>query len=184
MTFKQFDIEGLLLITPDIFHDDRGYFLEIYNIKRYNGLPGFDYSFTQDNMSYSRYGTLRGLHFQKEPYAQTKLVRCVRGKIWDVAVDIRPGSATYGMYIGVELAGETQQQFLIPRGFAHGFSVLSEDAIVEYKCDACFVPQADAGIRYNDSDLAIDWHLIESDIIISVKDANLPFLQQITGRIH
>jgi dTDP-4-dehydrorhamnose 3,5-epimerase len=182
MTFQRFCIEGLLLITPDIFRDERGCFLETYNINRYNELPGFNYSFTQDNMSYSRYGTLRGLHFQKEPYAQTKLVRCVVGKIWDIAVDIRPGSATYAMHVGVELTSELQQQFLIPRGFAHGFSVLSEEAIVEYKCDTCFVPEADAGIIYNDPELSIDWHLVESDIVISVKDANLPLLQQITGR--
>jgi len=174
MKFVNTPIEGLVIIEPTLFGDDRGYFLESYNKKEFEKAIG-EISFVQDNESKSSKGVLRGLHFQKPPYAQAKLVRCIKGKVLDVAVDIRDGSETYGQYVSVELTGENKKQVFIPRGFAHGFLVLSESAIFAYKVDNSYAPTHDAGIRWDDSLLNIQWGVSESDVLVSEKDAKLPF---------
>lgn len=140
---------------------------------------GVKQKFVQDNMSASSYGVVRGLHFQREPYAQAKLVSVSVGRVWDVAVDLRAGSPTYGQWYGVELTDENHWQYLIPRGFAHGFSVLSERAIFTYKCDNFYHPEAEGGIRWDDPTLNIDWHIAKKDIIISDKDSKHPFLKEL-----
>jgi len=174
MKFVNTPIEGLVIIEPTLFGDDRGYFSESYNKKKFEKAIG-KISFVQDNESKSSKGVLRGLHFQKPPYAQAKLVRCIEGKVLDVAVDIRDGSETYGQYVSVELTGENKKQVFIPRGFAHGFLVLSESAIFAYKVDNSYAPTHDAGIRWDDSLLNIQWGVSESDVLVSEKDAKLPF---------
>ena len=174
MKFVKTPIEGLVIIQPTVFGDNRGCFLESYNKKKFDEAIG-KVSFVQDNESKSSKGVLRGLHFQKPPYAQAKLVRCIEGKVLDVAVDIREGSETYGEHITVELSGENKKQVFIPRGFAHGFVVLSESAIVAYKVDNSYAPTYDAGIRWDDSILNIQWGLNESEVLVSEKDAKLPF---------
>ena len=177
MKIHKFQIVGSLLIIPKVFSDSRGFFLETFRHNAYDEILGVE--FVQDNMSFSHYGTIRGLHFQKNPYAQTKLVRCVYGKILDVAVDIRQGSPSYGKYIHVFLDNIANHQLLIPKGFAHGFSVLSREAVVEYKCDEYFHSEADAGIRFDDPYLSIDWQVPERKRIISAKDIMLPTLSEI-----
>lgn len=165
-------IEGLLIIQPKVFEDERGYFLETYKesfIKE--NFP--DIHFIQDNESKSSYGVLRGLHFQKPPFEQTKLVRVIEGEVLDVAVDIRPGSFTYGMHESVILSGENKKQFLIPKGFAHGFVVLSDTAVFSYKVDNYYAPKYDSGILYNDPQLNIDWIVNKTEIRISEKDNGL-----------
>ena len=174
MKFVNTPIEGLVIIEPTLFGDDRGYFLESYNKKEFEKAIG-EISFVQDNESKSSKGVLRGLHFQKPPYAQAKLVRCIEGKVLDVAVDIREGSETFGQHVTVELTGENKKQVFIPRGFAHGFLVLSESAIVAYKVDNSYAPTHDAGIRWDDSLLNIQWGVSESEVLVSEKDAKLPF---------
>ena len=174
MKFVNTPIEGLVIIEPTLFGDDRGYFLESYNKKEFEKAIG-EISFVQDNESKSSKGVLRGLHFQKPPYAQAKLVRCIEGKVLDVAVDIREGSETFGQHVTVELTGENKKQVFIPRGFAHGFLVLSESAIFAYKVDNSYAPTHDAGIRWDDSLLNIQWGVSESDVLVSEKDAKLPF---------
>jgi len=166
-------IEGLLIIEPRVFSDARGYFVETYNEQRYRE-AGIDAQFVQDNQSCSSYGVVRGLHFQKPPYSQAKLVCCTVGRVLDVAVDLRPGSATYGKWFSVELTEENKRQFFIPKGFAHGFSVLSEQAIFTYKCDNLYHPEAEGGILLSDKDLAIDWQVPEELRIISDKDKKHP----------
>ena len=177
MKFVNTPIEGLVIIEPKVFGDDRGYFLESYNKKEFVKVIG-NTSFVQDNESKSFKGVLRGLHFQKPPYAQAKLVRCIEGKVLDVAVDIREGSETYGEHITVELSGENKKQVFIPRGFAHGFLVLSNTAIVSYKVDNNYAPAHDAGIRWDDSMLNIQWGVNESEVLVSEKDAKLPFFSE------
>jgi len=174
MKFVNTPIEGLVIIEPTVFGDNRGYFLESYNKKKFEEAIG-KVSFVQDNESKSSKGVLRGLHFQKPPYAQAKLVRCIEGKVLDVAVDIREGSETFGQHVTVELTGENKKQVFIPRGFAHGFLVLSESAIFAYKVDNSYAPTHDAGIRWDDSLLNIQWGVSESDVLVSEKDAKLPF---------
>jgi dTDP-4-dehydrorhamnose 3,5-epimerase len=174
MKFVNTPIEGLVIIEPILFGDNRGCFLESYNKKKFEEAIG-NISFVQDNESKSSKGVLRGLHFQKPPYAQAKLVRCIEGKVMDVAVDIREGSETYGEHITVELSGENKKQVFIPRGFAHGFLVLSESAIFAYKVDNSYAPTHDAGIRWDDSLLNIQWVVSESEVLVSEKDAKLPF---------
>ena len=163
-------IEGLLIIDPTVFGDSRGYFFESYNKQRFKDETGLDIDFVQDNESMSSYGVMRGLHFQKPPYAQSKLVRCVKGKVLDVAVDIRKGSPTYGQHVAVELTEDNHRQFFVPRGFAHGFAVLSETAIFQYKCDNFYAPQADGGISIQDDTLGIDWQIPMDKAILSDKD--------------
>jgi dTDP-4-dehydrorhamnose 3,5-epimerase len=177
MKFVNTSIEGLVIIEPTVFGDNRGYFLESYNKKKFEEAIG-KVSFVQDNESKSSKEVLRGLHFQKPPYAQAKLVRCIEGKVLDVAVDIREGSETYGEHITVELSGENKKQVFIPRGFAHGFVVLSESAIVAYKVDNSYVPANDAGIRWDDPTLNILWGVSESEVLVSEKDAKLPFFSE------
>ena len=172
-------IEGLLVIEPRVFRDARGYFVETYNEQRYHE-AGIDAKFVQDNQSCSSYGVVRGLHFQKPPYAQAKLVCCTVGRVLDVAVDLRPDSPTYGQWYGVELSEENKRQFFIPKGFAHGFSVLSESAIFTYKCDEFYHPEAEGGILLNDQTLAIDWHIPEKARIISEKDTKHPTFDEYT----
>ena len=174
MKFVNTPIEGLVIIEPTVFEDDRGYFSESYNKKKFEKAIG-EISFVQDNESKSSKGVLRGLHFQKPPYTQAKLVRCIEGKVLDVAVDIREGSETFGQHVTVELTGENKKQVFIPRGFAHGFLVLSESAIFAYKVDNSYAPTHDAGIRWDDSLLNIQWGVSESDVLVSEKDAKLPF---------
>ena len=172
-------IEGLWVIEPKVFRDARGYFVETYNEQRYRE-AGIDARFVQDNQSCSSYGVVRGLHFQKPPYSQAKLVCCTVGRVLDVAVDLRPDSPTYGQWYGVELSEENKRQFFIPRGFAHGFSVLSENAIFTYKCDNLYHPEADGGILLNDPTLAIDWRIPEVQRIISDKDKKHPTFDEYT----
>ena len=174
------DIEGVLMLKPRIFGDDRGYFYESYNKKLLSGLAPEIPEFVQDNQSYSTYGVVRGLHFQKAPYAQAKLVRVVSGKVLDVAVDLRPGSPTYGKHVSVELSGENHFQFFIPEGFAHGFSVLSPEVVFQYKCSAFYNKESEGGIMFNDPDLGIDWGLEEKDMILSPKDKLHPTFRQYT----
>ena len=172
MKFIKTEIDGLIIIEPKVFGDDRGYFFESYNQKKFEEVVG-KVLFIQDNESKSSKGVLRGLHFQKPPFDQAKLVRCVKGKVLDVAVDIRKGSKTYGQYIAIELSSENNKQLFVPRGFAHGFLVLSESAIFAYKVDNVYAPDYDAGIYWNDPKLNIPWVINESEIRVSEKDSKL-----------
>lgn len=175
MEITKTPIAGLLVITPKVFRDDRGYFLETFNIKKLEE-AGINTSFVQDNESKSTQGVIRGLHYQLNPYAQGKLVRAIEGTVYDVAVDLRKDSPTFGQWYGVELSGENKKQFYIPRGFAHGFSVLSETAVFAYKCDAYYHPEAERGIRFDDPELNIDWKVDVQKAVVSAKDeANISF---------
>ncbi|WP_315504439.1 dTDP-4-dehydrorhamnose 3,5-epimerase [Capnocytophaga sputigena] len=173
-------LEGVVIIEPQVFFDDRGYFFESFSQQRFNEQVA-PITFVQDNESKSSYGVLRGLHFQKPPFAQSKLVRVVKGKVLDVAVDLRKGSPTFGQYESVVLSEENKRQFFIPQGFAHGFAVLSEEAIFQYKCDNYYAPQSEGSVRWNDPTIAIDWQLPEKDIILSAKDEQAPLLSQLIG---
>ena len=173
-------LEGVVIIEPQVFFDDRGYFFESFSQQRFNEQV-VPITFVQDNESKSSYGVLRGLHFQKPPFAQSKLVRVVKGKVLDVAVDLRKGSPTFGQYESVVLSEENKRQFFIPQGFAHGFAVLSEEAIFQYKCDNYYAPQSEGSVRWNDPTIAIDWQLPEKDIILSAKDEKAPLLSQLTS---
>lgn len=175
MPFKTSEIPGLLIFEPAVFKDDRGYFFESYNEEIFRR-QGIDIRFVQDNQSNSRYGVIRGLHCQLEPHAQAKLVRVLQGRILDIAVDIRKGSPTYGKHVSVELSGENNLQFLIPPGFLHGFSVLSETAEVAYKCDNFYHKESESGIRYDAPELNIDWRIPADKVIVSPKDLELPNL--------
>lgn len=167
---KKTDIEGVLIIEPKVFGDARGYFLESFNAKEFAEKTGLNITFVQDNESMSSYGVMRGLHFQNPPYTQSKLVRCVKGSVLDVAVDIRKGSPTYGKHVAVELTEDNHRQFFVPRGFAHGFAVLSDIAVFQYKCDNFYAPQADGGISILDDTLGIDWRIPADKAILSEKD--------------
>lgn len=169
------EISGVFVIQPQVFEDSRGYFFESFSQRLFEEVVG-KVVFVQDNESKSSYGVVRGLHYQLPPCAQAKLVRVVKGRIWDVAVDLRRGSVTFGKYVGVELTEENKRQFFIPRGFAHGFSVLSEEAVVQYKCDNYYVPQAEGGISFDDPELSIDWRVPREDMVLSPKDLNRPGL--------
>jgi len=168
-------IEGLLIIEPKVYNDARGYFVETYNEQRYQE-AGITARFVQDNQSCSCYGVVRGLHFQRPPYSQAKLVCCTRGRVLDVAVDLRKDSPTFGQWYSVELNEDNHRQFFIPRGFAHGFSVLSETAIFTYKCDNLYHPEADGGILLTDPALQIDWQVPAEKMILSDKDKKHPLL--------
>lgn len=173
-------LESVVIIEPQVFFDDRGYFFESFSQQRFKEQVA-PITFVQDNESKSSYGVLRGLHFQKPPFAQSKLVRVVKGKVLDVAVDLRKGSPTFGQYESVVLSEENKRQFFIPQGFAHGFAVLSEEAIFQYKCDNYYAPQSEGSVRWNDPTIAIDWQLPEKDIILSAKDEKAPLLSQLIG---
>lgn len=166
------DIDGVVIIEPRLFDDARGYFYESFNERELCEALGLELRFVQDNQSRSREGVVRGLHYQVAPFAQTKLVRVVRGEILDVAVDLRRGSPTLLRHVAVRLSEDNHRQLLIPRGFAHGFVVLRGDAIVEYKCDNYYAPEAERTIAYNDPDIAIDWGIERGRVIVSERDAN------------
>lgn len=170
-------LEGLIIIEPKVFEDERGYFFESYNALKLKE-NGIEIQFIQDNQSKSSYGVLRGLHYQLAPYAQTKLVRVLEGAIWDVAVDLRKSSSTYGKWFGMELSEKNKLQLLVPKGFAHGFSVISKEAVVMYKCDDYYNPQNERGIIYNDPFLAIDWKINPSEAILSPKDLRHPTFEK------
>ena len=169
-------IEGVVVLRPRVFGDARGYFFESYSEREFERLVG-KVEFVQDNESKSRYGVVRGLHFQKPPYAQSKLVRVVRGRVLDVAVDIRKGSPTFGQHVAMELDGEEKLQFFIPRGFAHGFAVLSDEAVFQYKCDNFYAPEAEGALAWDDPDLGIDWRLPLGEVVLSEKDRHHPRLK-------
>lgn len=170
-------IDGVIIIKPRIFNDARGYFFESFSQREF-AENVCRTVFVQDNESKSSYGVLRGLHFQKPPYAQSKLLRVIKGTVLDIAVDIRRGSPTFGEYVSAELTGENHLQFFIPRGFAHGFSVLSKEAVFQYKCDNFYAPQSEGAIAWNDPELAIDWQLPADKVILSEKDRLNPFLKE------
>ena len=175
MKFTKTEISDVYVIEPSVFGDSRGYFLESFNLKEFEENV-CEIKFVQDNESKSSKGVLRGLHFQKPPFNQAKLVRCIEGRVMDVAVDVRKGSPTYGKHVAVELTGENKKQLFVPRGFAHGFSVLSETAVFSYKVDNLYAPEYDCGVIWNDKDLNIKWGLEESEVKLSEKDKDLaPF---------
>lgn len=179
MPFQETNIQGLWVFEPRVFEDNRGYFFESYNHNTFVEATGIDNAFVQDNHSFSTYGVMRGLHFQKPPHDQAKLVRVIAGKVLDVAVDIRKNSETFGKYFSVELSAENKKQLYIPRGFAHGFVVLGESAELLYKCDNFYTPQAEGGIIFNDKDIDIDWQIPEKDMIVSEKDLLLKSLKEL-----
>lgn len=178
MKFIPTVLSGCFIIEPEIISDGRGWFLESYNKRRFNQGTGTDIEFVQDNQSFSTRGVLRGLHYQTGEHAQAKLVRVLTGEVLDVAVDIRPGSATFGQYQAVVLSAANNRQFFIPRGFAHGFQVLSDTAVFAYKCDNFYEKASEGGIRFDDPDIAINWHELDSEAIISEKDRQLPDLKR------
>lgn len=172
------DIEGVVIIEPKVFGDHRGYFFESFNAREFEAQTGQKIDFVQDNESKSCYGVVRGLHFQKGDKAQSKLVRVVSGAVLDVVVDIRPGSPTFGKYVSVELTAENHRQFFIPKGFAHGFAVLSPEAVFQYKCDEFYCPEAEGAIAWDDPALAIDWRIPAEDVVLSEKDKKHPRLKE------
>ena len=178
MKIRKTGFEGLTILEPNVFADSRGYFLESYHRSKLEE-HGIFYDFIQDNQSRSSYGVIRGLHYQKEPHAQTKLIRVTEGSIFDVVVDIRPDSHTFGQWYGLEISAENHLQLLIPGGFAHGFSVLSQHATVFYKCDAYYHPQSESGLRFDDPDLKIDWKIDLKSAVISDKDKILPLFKKL-----
>lgn len=176
MNVIQTEIPGVVIIEPKLFGDSRGYFFESFSERDFEKNVARTH-FVQDNESKSCYGVLRGLHFQKPPYAQAKLVRVIKGRVLDVAVDIRKGSPTYGKHVAVELTEDNHRQFFIPRGFAHGFAVLSEEAVFQYKCDSYYAPQSEGAIAWNDPDLDIDWGVPADKVLLSEKDSRHPRLR-------
>lgn len=172
-------LQGCLVIEPTLFNDDRGYFFESYNTNRFNDIVDQEVNFVQDNQSFSTRGVVRALHYQKGNNAQAKLIRVLNGVILDVAVDLRPHSKTYGEYFSVELSSENKKQLFVPRGFAHGFSVLSDTAEVLYKCDNYYNKESEGGIIYNDATLNVDWKLKAEEIKVSEKDLILPTLKEV-----
>lgn len=179
MKIKETGIKGLLVIEPDVFGDSRGYFMESFSEKKFREETGMDVTFVQDNESKSSYGVVRGLHFQRPPYSQAKLVRVVSGRALDVAVDLREGSETYGKHFSIELSGENHLQVFIPKGFAHGFSVLSEEVLFQYKCDEYYAPESEGAVIWNDPDLNIDWKIPHEDVRLSEKDKKHPRLKDL-----
>ena len=172
------ELEGVVILEPRLFKDDRGYFFESFSQREFDEKVR-PVKFAQDNESKSVYGVLRGLHFQKPPFAQSKLVRVIQGAVLDVAVDIRVGSPTYGKHVAVELTAENHRQLFIPRGFAHGFSVLTDEVVFQYKCDNFYAPQSEGAIAWNDPALGIDWRIPEASVILSEKDKHHPLLKDL-----
>lgn len=179
MIVKETKLKGCFILEPKIFKDNRGYFFETFNQNTFNTLTGQNINFIQDNESFSSKGVLRGLHYQMGNYAQAKLVRVIKGSVLDVVVDIRKDSITFGQHFSIELSEENKTQLFIPRGFAHGFIVLSDTAIFSYKCDNLYNKEAEGGIMYNDKDLNIDWILNEDEFLVSEKDLQLPAFKNI-----
>ena len=178
MKFIKTEISDVYIIEPSVFGDNRGYFLESFNLEKFEENV-YPIKFVQDNESKSSKGVLRGLHFQKPPFAQAKLVRCIEGEVLDISVDIRKNSKTYGQHVAVLLSGENKRQLFVPRGFAHGFSVLSDTAVFAYKVDNTYAPESDSGIRYDDKELNIDWGLNKEEVQLSVKDKNLTLFKDL-----
>lgn len=176
MTITESPLPGLLILEPRVFEDSRGYFFESFNRKNLMD-AGINAQFVQDNQSLSQYGVLRGLHYQLAPFAQSKLVRVLMGSVWDVALDIRRNSSTFGQYFGIELSAENKIQLYIPQGFAHGFAVTSETAVFFYKCDSFYNPEAERGIHYSDPEIAIPWPIPQGKEIVSAKDKILPLVK-------
>ena len=181
MNIIKTDIEGVVIIEPKVFGDSRGYFFESYSQRDFDDAVGA-VRFVQDNESKSCYGVIRGLHFQKPPFAQSKLVRAVRGSVLDVAVDIRQGSPTFGKHVAVELSEDNRRQLFIPKGFAHGFAVLSEEAVFQYKCDSFYEPGSEGAIAWDDPELGIDWRIPPDRVILSEKDRCHPLLSELLLR--
>lgn len=181
MTIYQTPLEGCFVMEPKVFTDLRGTFLEVFHQKDFLERTGLKVNFVQDNQSTSHYGVLRGLHLQMGEASQAKLVRVVKGKVLDVVVDLRPNSDTYGQHFSVRLSAENNKQLFIPRGFAHGFVSLAEESVFAYKCDNYYNPKAEAGIRYNDATLQIDWYLPAEKLIVSEKDLTLPSFKEFTN---
>lgn len=179
MKIRETGIDGLLVIEPEVFVDSRGYFMESFSERKFRDLTGLDVDFVQDNESKSTYGVVRGLHMQLPPHAQAKLVRVVSGRALDVAVDLRKGSQTYGKHFAVELSGENHLQLFIPKGFAHGFAVLSDEVVFQYKCDGYYAPESEAAVIWNDPDLAVDWRISAEDVRLSEKDKIHPKLKEL-----
>ncbi len=177
MVISETKLEGCFILEPKVFYDQRGYFVENYNQQAFNKAIGQNILFVQDNESLSSRGVLRGLHYQKGSFAQAKLVRVIKGTVLDIAVDLRKDSSTFGEYVSIELSEDNKKQFFVPRGFAHGFIVLSETALFSYKCDNFYNKESEGGIIYNDNSLNIDWKLKEHEFIISEKDLVLPNLE-------
>lgn len=173
MTVTHTEFEGLYILEPRVFEDSRGYFFESFNDRIFKA-SGIDFQFVQDNQSKSEYGVIRGLHYQKAPYTQTKLIRVLEGEIYDLVLDLRKSSPSYGKTFGLHISSDNKKQLLVPKGFAHGFSVLSKTAIVLYKCDEFYHPDSEGGIIYNSPGLDLDWHVIPGKEIISEKDKKLP----------
>ena len=184
MKIKETEIQGLFVIEPEVFGDSRGYFFESFSKRKFEEATGILVDFVQDNESKSSYGVIRGLHFQKAPYAQAKLVRVIKGRVLDVAVDLRPDSPTFGKYRTMELSEENHLQFFIPKGFAHGFSVLSEEAVLQYKCDEYYAPDHEGGIAWDDPELNIDWMIPEDKVIVSKKDTVHPSFREIAASLR
>ncbi len=183
MNVQKTAIDGVYIIEPRLFGDNRGYFFESFNEKEFNEKVGC-VKFVQDNESRSCYGVVRGLHYQKPPFAQSKLVRVVSGRVLDVAVDIRKGSPTFGQHVAVELTAENHLQFFLPKGMAHGFSVLSEDAVFQYKCDSFYAPQSEGALAWDDPDLNINWRIPADKVILSEKDRHHPLLRDVAKKIE
>ncbi len=181
MKVTETPIKGLYIIEPRVFGDSRGYFFESWSKKDFDALVG-PVDFVQDNESRSCYGVVRGLHFQKGEHAQAKLVRCVEGRVLDVAVDIRRDSPSFGKWFSVELSAENHRQFFLPRGMAHGFAVLSESAVFQYKCDNFYAPQSEGAVAWDDPDLAIDWQIPREDVILSEKDSHHPAFKDLLNK--
>ena len=181
MEVKKTSIDGVLIIEPKVFGDARGYFFESFSQREFDEkvvpILGYNVNFVQDNESMSSYGVMRGLHFQRPPFTQSKLVRCVKGAVLDVAVDIRKGSPTYGQHVAVELTEDNHRQFFVPQGFAHGFAVLSDVAVFQYKCDNFYAPQSDGGISILDDSLGIDWRIPVDKALLSEKDTKHTMLK-------
>jgi len=184
MKFTRLEIPDVILCEPEVFGDDRGYFAEIFRQDKLDAFLGFNINFCQDNESKSSFGVLRGLHYQLAPHAQTKLVRVIQGSVLDVAVDIREGSPTFGQHVTVELTAQNKKQLLVPRGFAHGFVVLSKEATFAYKVDNYYSPECDRGIAFDDTGLKIDWQLKASALQLSVKDTQQPLFKNATYFNH
>lgn len=182
MKIETTPIKDLFIIAPTVFKDDRGYFFESYNENRFHSHE-LEHRYVQDNESFSSYGTVRGIHLQLGEFAQTKLVRVITGRVLDIAVDLRKGSPTYGQHYSIELSAKNKKQFLVPKGFGHGFSVLSETATFCYKCDQFYNKESESGIIYNDSTLGIDWGIPAEKIIINDKDKLLPSFNQFTEEV-
>ena len=181
MNIIETEIKGVFIIEPKVFSDSRGYFFESFSQREFDSAIG-PVTFVQDNQSKSSYGVVRGLHFQKPPHAQAKLVRVVKGKVLDVAVDMRKDSPTFGKHVAVELSDENHRQVFIPKGFAHGFSVLSEEAVFQYKCDEYYAPESEAAIAWDDKDLNIDWKVPADDVELSPKDKCHPTFNEFISK--